>query len=326
MTALVCPRCHASLDHHEGGLRCNGCSTDYPVNEEIADFSGGVYFDQFEPTTALPDEHRASLKLEEEGTQRRIAGFYLPLIKPLIKPLIRREPVERQRVLDSGCGNGLSIDLLHEEGITAWGNDVSQLRRWQWRERRHRDHLVVAHSQQLPFPNSYFDVIVSSGLLEHVGVEEVGGGQYHVRVRPDRDVQRSAVLQEMLRVLCADGTIFLDFPNGDFPFDFWHGVKAGGARVHSPFEGFLPTFRSIRSLLRQIHPDMDCSLVSPSGRLEFKQVSRHALGRTLVPLARWWLRQLSKPYGRFLLHTPLNPFLVVKISRRRAREGTAFGR
>ena len=310
MTPLVCPRCHVLLDPYDGGLRCAGCRLDYPVNEGIADFSGGVYFDQFEPTTVLPDEHRAALQLEEEGTKRRIAGFYLPLIT--------RRPAERRRVLDSGCGNGLSIDLLQDEGITAWGNDVSQLRRWQWSKRRHREQLVVAHTQLLPFPSAYFDVIVSSGLLEHVGVEEVGGHQYRVRVRPDRDAQRSAVLREMLRVLHAKGTIYLDFPNGDFPLDFWHGVKAGSARLHSPFEGFLPTFRSVRSLVRKIDPDIDCLLISPAGRLEFKQVSRHALGRTLMPLARWWLRQLSKPFLRFFLRTPLNPFLVMKISRHRS--------
>jgi len=314
MTELVCPRCHASLDQYSGGLRCDSCRLDYPVTDDIADFSGGVYFDQFDAATALPDEHRAALQLEEEGTKRRIASFYLPLIK--------RHPTEQQRVLDSGCGNGLSIDLLQREGILAWGNDVSQLRRWQWRDRRHRRQLVVAHTEHLPFPSSYFHGIVSSGLLEHVGVHETGGGQYHVRIRPDRDTQRSAVLKELLRVIRADGTIYLDFPNGDFPLDFWHGVAAGGARPHSPFEGFLPTFRSVRALIRQIDPKIHCSLISPAGRLEFRQVSRHALSRSLVPLARWWLEKLGKPYCRFLLHTPLNPFLVVKISRHRDSELT----
>ena len=67
----------------------------------------------------------------ESGAVSRIQGFYLPLLRRLAR---ERGPALPLRVLDCGCGNGLSVDLLNEAGLDAWGNDLSKLRRWQWRE------------------------------------------------------------------------------------------------------------------------------------------------------------------------------------------------
>src|SRR5215212_4723809 len=154
---LVCPHCRAALDP---AFCCPECARCYPVEHGIADFAEGAYYDHFDATTALTPAHREGLQLELEGTRRRILDYYLPLLP------------RAARVLDCGCGNGLSVDLLRERGLDAWGNDLSQLRKWQWREREHRDRLVVASALSLPFAGDSFDVVISSGVIEHIGVEE----------------------------------------------------------------------------------------------------------------------------------------------------------
>ena len=165
--ALVCPECRGALAESPVGLTCRGCDLTFPVDDGIADFARGRYYDAFSDPAELLPAQLEGLRHEVAGTIARIEDFYLPLIRSLPAGGAPERPV---RVLDSGCGNGISVDLLNEAGLTAWGNDVSALRKWQWRERSSRDRLVVADSRKLPFPEGYFDVVLSSGVLEHIGV------------------------------------------------------------------------------------------------------------------------------------------------------------
>ena len=222
-----------------------------------------------------------------------------------------------------GCGNGESIDVLHRRGFEAWGHDLSALRKWQWLRRERRDRLVVSDGATLPFPEGFFDVVIASGVLEHIGVSEEGGGQYRVRPLPDRDERRRAFLAELVRVVSPDGRLFLDFPNGSFPIDFWHGVTPGGARIHSLREGFLPTVPQIRALCARIDRRLAVSVLSPEGRLRFQQVSSHWYGRLLrAPMTALYRLMSRRPF-RFLAATPINPYLVIEVRRRPEALGPA---
>jgi len=121
--------------------------------------------------------------------------------------------------------------------VAAWGNDPSALRKWQWRERMWRERLSVADGGSLPFADGFFDAVLASGVLEHVGVAESRTGRYEVRPLPSRDAVRRRFLTELFRVTAPGGTIWLDFPNGAFPIDFWHGDRPGAARRHGPARG-----------------------------------------------------------------------------------------
>ena len=283
---LVCPHCKVPLDVT---FCCPSCVRCYPDG----DFAEGRYYDQFDDTTTLTPAAREGLQLELEGTRRRILDYYLPLLPP------------GARVLDCGCGNGLSVDLLTERGFDAWGNDLSQLRKWQWREREQRDRLVVASGLSLPFPDDAFDVVISSGVLEHIGVSETSIPRYAVTPLPNRDELRAAFLRELLRVA---PTVYLDFPNGAFPIDFWHSDAPGGARFHSLREGFLPTFREVRALV----PSAKVTALSPYKRLQFRQAAQHWYGRVLGKPADWYFRFMP----RFIAKSALNPFLVLGVRRR----------
>jgi SAM-dependent methyltransferase len=155
---LFCPHCRAPLWDDAGALLCDSCGRRYPVDDGIADFSGGRYYDHFTGPETLSAEHRVGLAGEVEGSRWRIERFYAPRL------------TLGARVLDAGCGNGVSVDVLHERGFDAWGIDLSSLRKWQWRERVHRDRLAVASALELPFPDGAFDAVLSSGVIEHIGV------------------------------------------------------------------------------------------------------------------------------------------------------------
>lgn len=279
----------------------------------IADFARGAYYDAFAEGQELSPEHLAGLENEIPGTRSRIEGYYLPLLRKLARRL--GLPPQEVRVLDCGCGNGLSVDLLSAAGFAAWGNDLSALRKWQWRERQHRDRLLVADALKLPFAQGFFHAVLSSGVIEHIGVEETGGATYTVRPRPDRDEQRVRFLRELLRVVAPGGELWLDFPNGAFPIDFWHGTQAGGARVHPLDEGFLPTLGEVRHYLSRIPGGWRARPLSPHGRLACRQVRRHWYGRLLYLPAAAFLWSTRLPGLRTLAGSALNPYLVLAIAR-----------
>ena len=297
--AYRCPACRAGLESESVSLRCMQCGITYPVENQIADFANGAYYDNFTEASALSPEHLRGLELEKEGATTRIAAYYLPRV--------------RGRVLDAGCGNGISVDLLQSSGHEAWGIDLSLLRRWQWQERERRDHLAVANGMRLPFADGFFDVVLSSGVVEHVGVQEFVAEKYTVSVLPDRDALRRAFLVELLRVLATGGDLYLDAPNGAFPIDFWHNRKAGQARWHSTREGFLPTFAEIRSLAHEIDPRLAVEAISPNGRLAFRQAGQHWYGRMLTPAMRLLFKMMD--YVPILSRSFVNPFLVVRITK-----------
>jgi SAM-dependent methyltransferase len=307
---LQCIHCRAPLDVHPEGHRCPRCGAAFPTLDGIADFSEGRYYDVFEPTMSVSVEHRIGLENEAAGAEARIRDFFLPLIGG-------PRGARALRVLDSGCGNGISVDLLSEAGIEAWGHDLSALRKWQWRERRTRERLVVADAARLPFPDGFFDVVLSSGVIEHIGVEEHGTPRYSVSPLPNRDSLRAAYLGELLRVVGPGGRLIVDCPNGAFPIDFWHGDKAGGARWHSRREGFLPSFGDIGRLALRADPSARVVPLSSRRRLRFQQVGAHWYGRLFALPMAVLLRLMEVPGFRWLGRSSLNPYLVIEIERSR---------
>lgn len=301
---LVCPACRRALGGSPSALVCLACGKSFPLEDGIADFAEGRYFDDHPDPNALSENVRRAMANENEG--RRIEDYYLPALRS----------TGARRVLDSGCGNGEAVDVLLGAGFDAWGHDLSAFRKWQWRSRKHPERLVVADGLNLPFPDGFFDAVISSGVLEHVGVSERGGpGIYEVSPLSDRDERRRAFLAGLARVLAPGGTLYLDFPNGAFPIDFWHGPTAGGARWHSPFERFLPTVREIRRLAARLDPLLFVSVRSPRRRLRFNQVGAHWYGRVFRAPMEAFFALMSVPGFRWLAGTALNPYLVFEIRR-----------
>jgi hypothetical protein len=117
------------------------------------------------------------------------------------------------------------------------------------------------------------------------------------------------------------GRLWLDFPNGRHPIDFWHGTGAGGARFHSLAEGFLPSVAEARDLLAKAGPGCRARAISPHRRLRFKRVRRRWYGLLFSPAITAFFVLMRVPGFRWLAASPLNPFLVIEIEKLAAEHG-----
>jgi len=91
-----------------------------------------------------------------------------------------RELLEARTALDVGCAKGFLVRALRREGVEAWGADLSEyavatapeeVRPW----------LKVGRCQDLPFPDSAFDVLVLMETLEHIPPPELDRALAEVR-------------------------------------------------------------------------------------------------------------------------------------------------
>lgn len=109
--------------------------------------------------------------------------------------LVTRFARSDSKILDLGCGNGISARVLNQTGFDVVGTDISPLfleeaRNWENPKLRYE----VCDVLELPFDNDSFDVICSNELIEHL---------------PDVET----ALTEMIRVVRKDGRIVLSGPN-----------------------------------------------------------------------------------------------------------------
>ncbi|SRR5581483_6418392 len=300
---FLCPYCRVPLNSAVDALDCSQCGRRFSTDGATPDFSEGHYYDSFSGPGELTPNAISGLEQEFAGTISRIREFYEPL-------LVRHGA---KTVLDCGAGNGIGVDTLVDDGYDAWGLDLSALRKWQWQERKHRERLVVADAMRTPFPDGYFDVVLSSGVIEHIGVTEYRDPTYRVRPLPERDDLRRAFLRELMRVCRPEGHVYIDCPNGSFPIDFWHGTTVAEPRFHSWTEGFLPAFGEIRRLVRSIRSTAGVEAVSPFGRLRFRQSRARWFGRLLATPAEAFFQAMNHRPLRWLASSPFNPYLVVRI-------------
>jgi SAM-dependent methyltransferase len=211
------------------------------------------------------------------------------------------------RVLDAGCGNGYFVGALAAGSTSAVGVDRSLYRMSRWlADGRAGRHLLVADAAALPFATATFDTVIASGMLEHVGVAE-HADPYRVTSLSEKARLRAGAVGELRRVCC--GVVVLDFPNGWFPIDFWHGDTLGAFRVHGVPDTLNPTLREVRSYL----PGARVTLLPLRDRLRFRQISRRWWGRALSPIAALWIRLLDRLPRNTPLLGAFYPFLVMKI-------------
>lgn len=102
-------------------------------------------------------------------------------------------PVTELKILDIGCGNG-DISQYFSKNNTVWGVDVDDRRK---PENNGFTYATVV-SEELPYDDAYFDVVLSHHVIEHVKDQELH-------------------LQEMKRVVKPDGVVYVATPNKSSP-------------------------------------------------------------------------------------------------------------
>lgn len=215
-------------------------------------------------------------------------------------------------LLDVGCGNGYAVAEWRRRGLHAVGVDSSVYRMSRWLD----EHsslpflpFVVADAAALPFRTGHFGAAYSSGLLEHIGVQEQGG-RYRFAEMPDKHLRRERAVAEMCRVTRQSGPVVLDFPNGMFPIDFWHGSSLAAFRIHALPDRLNPSLWEIRRYAGR----RSVTILPLRSRLGFRQVSRKWWGRALRLPTRIFVRSLDNLPRRLQpVLGLLYPFLVVRI-------------
>ncbi len=105
-----------------------------------------------------------------------------------------------QSVLDLGCGTGRHVIHLAKSGIRTVGLDYAptglKLTK-EWLQKEHLDaNLILADMRQpLPFRDHSFDAVISTQVIHHARLEYV-----------------LATAEEIQRVVCSGGTIFITVP------------------------------------------------------------------------------------------------------------------
>lgn len=292
----VCPHCRGPLNRLEGTLVCADCRQEYRFDGEFPDLIVGERFDD--------DSDEDLLCYEEKSNQYLTENYWLPLFK-------RIWPDKTDiRLLSCGCGTGVDVDLLNENGITCVGIDCGN-RTSIWHRRKHRQRFFLANGKNLPFASETFDGAFCGCVFPHVGV--VGDSN---QVRADYRQQRLDLAREMTRVIKPEGKIVLASPNRLFPLDIFHGRKPGS---------YMPTFNPPGSrFLLSLTDYRDLFFESGCRRIETLPVDRYwgfvrsknsLKGYILgLPVSFvFWLVSLES--CKFLRNSPINPWLVVLITR-----------
>lgn len=298
---LACPRCRRDLS--AGARICKQCGHQYAINASgFLELTAGdaVHDIDVLDATYASDQHTAETRL------------YQGYLKPYL------ESTAPRTILDVGCGVGRAVMLMVRDGYAAFGVDVPHVARL-WADHEHDPmHLISGDGTALPFRSGVFDLVLSRGVIEHIGTS-VG----HYTLREDYLQARRRFAEELLRVLRPGGRAVIACPNKAFPVDIQHGPADGLARVH-PIREFLFTRTGIN-----LHRTWGAYHL-----LSFPEVERLFLvagARSVDPLPLngyfafgRFQRGVLKPFAQAatayvnhlpgaLWRTPLNPYVIAEV-------------
>ncbi len=262
MNSLRCTKCKSELQEQANGLACLSCGKTYPIVHGVPDFRP-------------KDEYWCNVsreKMRELNDLARTSNDWLSAAKKLLPsysehfiPFYRADsqflwPTDSNSViLDAGSmWGGISVPAaqFHKE-VYAVDKTLETLEFLDIRAKQMgftNVHCIGASLEKLPFPDNFFDMVVLSGVLEWVGVQDdvdleqqwnrTGRGiklsqKEHYKKTP-RAMQLEA-LKEIRRVLKPSGHIFLAIENS---VGFIYLAGWPDEHMNLPFLSFLPRFLS----------------------------------------------------------------------------------
>lgn len=298
---LACPACRGVLEHGSEAVNCKACNAVYPIENgyPILLVPGDKRFDDAADCCLNADEVRTN--------SFTTTNYMLPLLQKLF-----RKRMKGKRLLSAGCGVGADVDLYRNAGIDAYGIDCGS-RSKAWPEREHKSAFHFGSVEHLPYPDSSFDAIVTGCLLPHIGV--VGDTS---KVGQDWKTQRQRVAAELMRVLRPGGFIIVGNPNRLCPLDLFHKGQMNGpnslVRWHSPTEKFLLSFADHKKIFGKA---ARLKTLPVAGYWGFHSKRQKFLTSILALALRGYFVFLSVPQFSFLRRSPLNPWLMILITKER---------
>ncbi|MBF0216686.1 MAG: class I SAM-dependent methyltransferase [Candidatus Omnitrophica bacterium] len=222
MRGMICLDCGGALQPggKDSGVICASCGKNYQVREGIPFIPGKKDLSGYD--TGIAGENAriydslADLGTQVKGVNLLLSEYYTDRIRDIHIELLSPSLSPSAKVLEAGCGLGKISRAL--TGITAGyhGFDISYAS-----VKKARDICMPGNSRffvgnvlAIPFPEGYFDAVVSSEMLEHVPADK-------------------AAIAEMKRVLKPKGLLSVSVPNSMmafYPLEFFSMVRHYGLK------------------------------------------------------------------------------------------------
>lgn len=261
MLNYICPDCKNELVNEGQFLQCGNCSRRYPVRDGIPDFRDRPSY----WCNVSRDKMRSLIDLcRKSGDWKSSAKAIVPEFMGHFSPFHRADsqfiwPTDRDSViLDAGSmWGGITLPAAqYHKRVFAIDQTLETLEFLDIRSSQMGFENVTPLACPLkatPFPENFFDLVVLSGVLEWVAVEDdidlsrqwlkTGGGlklsDRKYRLSPRR--MQLDVLKELNRILKPDGTLYFAIENS-VGYNYLTGYPDD--HMNLPFVGFLPRFLS----------------------------------------------------------------------------------
>lgn len=202
LSHLCCPRCRGTLiipdSEKSNELRCAGCANSFPVvngipcllpenakgAEETQRFWGALYKDAYqEHSTQLGREKFLSLLddlLEMFFHRQHLAAIEMPI-----------DNLRGKRVLEVGCGAGAHSALFSRLGAKVYALDLTVERvlgtaaKLDMLNDDGSDLALQGDAGALPFPDGFFDIVYSNGVLHHTQYIDRAVAEIHRVLKPN---------------------------------------------------------------------------------------------------------------------------------------------
>jgi SAM-dependent methyltransferase len=201
--------------------------------------------------------------------------------------------------------------------MDGYGLDVP-LKAPQWAEAGvDNQRFVCGDGAKLPFKDDSFDVVLSFGVIEHIGTVD---GNW--RLRGDYRQQRQAYASEIVRVTRGGGMMIIGCPNKSCPIDPAHGQPAEnrirsfifrktGLNLHRTWgDYYLPSHREVRQFFSGTHTFRSLPL---KGYFAFGKFKKFPVLRPIESMVRGWVEDMPQ----WAANSCLNPFIMVQMTKQK---------
>jgi SAM-dependent methyltransferase len=310
LALYVCPQCLGPLVMAETAALCHSCGKQYARDShgflDLRVDCTNTYHDWLSASDQEGQRYQSAVALTEaSGSQHMMEDYLIPLLKRFDIPT-------EGKILSVGCGGGWDVETLTKRGYHAWGIDNGG-RVMVWKDRTCVEALSVSDALQLPFPDDTFDLVLSEGVIEHIGY----GGDTSVPL-PDWRSRQAQFARSLSRATRPGGYVLVTCPNRLFPVDFFHGGRpfhSFSIRPHSPFETFLLSFGDIRRLFSE-----QAEWVKPLSLRGFFNLERISGESGLVRVGTRMLQFALDVLPERFWGTAMSPYIVVLTKKREQRE------